>query len=103
VLREAPQMVPLPDESAAQLADRLAGNATSPSEHVVRNERRRHVKEALAHLSESDRELLVLRYLEQMPLKEIASVMGTTEGAVKTRHVRALQRLHDWLDQHGRR
>ena len=99
VLREEPQILPLPDESATQLADRLAGKGASPSDHAARSELRLRVQEALARLSESDRELLVLRYLEQMPLKEIACVLETTEGAVKTRHVRALQRLHDWLSQ----
>ena len=45
-----------------------------------------------------DRELLVMRYLEQLSTKEIAAALGSTEGAIKTRHVRALERLRGLLD-----
>jgi RNA polymerase sigma-70 factor, ECF subfamily len=97
VLREDANALALSDESALVLAERLATRESSPSNRLLRDELRRRVHGGLAKLSETDRELLVLRYLEHMPLKEIACVMGTTEGAVKTRHVRALQRLHSWL------
>ena len=60
---------------------------------------RRRVQEALGRLSEADRELLALRYLKQLRMKEIAGILETTEGAVKTRHTRALRRLHGLLDR----
>ena len=41
--------------------------------------------------------MLVLRYLEQMSTAEIAAVLGTTPGAVKVRHLRALERLRGLL------
>ena len=49
-------------------------------------------------LTERDREVLVLRYLEQMPPREIAAVLDVSEAAVYTRHVRALERLRRLLD-----
>jgi RNA polymerase sigma-70 factor (ECF subfamily) len=98
---EEPILMAPTEDSVMKLADRLASRGSSPSEHMVREEVRRQVRVALANLSWSDRELLVLRYLEQMPMKEIACVLQTTEGAVKTRHVRALERLHDRLNQQG--
>jgi RNA polymerase sigma-70 factor (ECF subfamily) len=55
------------------------------------------VRAALARLGERDREVLVLRYLEQMSTAEIAAVLGTTAGAVKVRHLRALERLRGLL------
>ena len=45
---------------------------------------------ALAKLSAADREVLVLRYLEQLSTADIAGVLGVGEGAVKMRHRRAL-------------
>jgi RNA polymerase sigma-70 factor (ECF subfamily) len=42
---------------------------------------------------------LVLRHLEQLSTKEIAAVLGITEGAVKVRHLRALERLRQTLDK----
>jgi RNA polymerase sigma-70 factor (ECF subfamily) len=85
--------LPLPDESAAALVDRLLDDATSPSGRLLRDERRRRLLEALGALPERDRELLVLRYLEGLSTDEIAAELGTSRGAVMTRHTRALVRL----------
>jgi RNA polymerase sigma-70 factor (ECF subfamily) len=95
--REEPYLPGLPDESALELVQRLAAPGTSPSNHLLREELRRRVREALAQLAEGDREVLVLRYLEQLPFHDIADVLGVREAAVKMRHTRALQRLRDLL------
>ena len=101
VTREGPALPNLPDDSVWELAERLAVSGTSPSRHVLREELRLRVRGALGRLGERDREVLVLRYLEQMPLGEIAAVLGTTEGAVKARHARALLRLEALLGDAG--
>jgi len=88
----------LPDRSTMALADRLIASGTSPSGHFVREELRDRMRTALEGLPPRDREILVLRHLEQMSTHEIASVMGMMEGAVKTQHVRALQRLRSLLN-----
>lgn len=93
----------LPDKSATVLAERLMSSGTSPSQDAVRIEHCERVRTALSQLPESDREYLVMRYLEQLSNKEIAAIMDVSEGAVKTRHVRALERirrlLSDLLDE----
>jgi RNA polymerase sigma-70 factor (ECF subfamily) len=95
VLREdAPALA---DASAMQLAQHLLGSGTSPSRHLARKELRRRVQDALGRLGERDREVLVLTYLEGLSVKEIAAVLATTEGAVKVRHLRALERLRGLL------
>jgi RNA polymerase sigma-70 factor (ECF subfamily) len=98
VLRETGQGLPLPDDSALQLADRLLGRGSSPSARAQRDEQRERVQAALARLTPRDREVLAMRYLEQLAMAEIAAVLGITEGAVKVRHLRALQRFHELLD-----
>jgi RNA polymerase sigma-70 factor (ECF subfamily) len=90
--------LPLPDESAFQLADRLAAQGSSPSDRLHRTEQRERVRTALSRLGERDREVLVLRYLEHLSTREIAAIMGLAESGVKTRQLRALQRLRDLLD-----
>jgi RNA polymerase sigma-70 factor (ECF subfamily) len=97
--REAPAVLNLPDDSALELASRLLDSGTGPAERLLREELRSRVRTALDRLAVSDREVLVLRYLEQMPHGEIAAVLQTTEAAVKTRHVRALERLRRLLSQ----
>jgi RNA polymerase sigma-70 factor (ECF subfamily) len=89
--------LPLPDESAWDLARRLPAGQSSPSGGAVRAEVLDRVREALAALSERDREVLVLRYLEQLSTAEIAAVLGINEGAVRVRHTRALERLRGLL------
>jgi RNA polymerase sigma-70 factor (ECF subfamily) len=95
--REEPLDVGLPDESALELAERLLARGSSPSRHALREELRRRVRRALAALSERDREVLVLRHLEQLSTREVAEVLQISEGAVKTRQVRALARLQALL------
>jgi len=93
--------LPPTDESVLLLAERLADPGTSPSMRVVRAEMRDRVRAGLAQLSDRDREVLVMRYLEQLSMAEIAAVMGSTEGAVKVRHLRALERLRGRLEDEG--
>ncbi len=85
----------LPDQSAALLAQRILSNGTSPSRQAIRSELKERVQAALARLSPRDREVLVLRHLEQMTTAEIAATLAISEAAVKKRHVRTLERLRE--------
>jgi RNA polymerase sigma-70 factor (ECF subfamily) len=97
VLREERWAPPLPTESALELAERLLVRGSNPSARLRREERRDRVQVALARLADTDREVLVLRHLEQLKAREIAAILGITEGAVYTRHLRALERLRRLL------
>ncbi len=87
----------LSDASIAGLAERFVCPGSSPSRAAVRDELKRRVRRGLDELPDRDRELLLMRYLEQMPSREIAVVQGTTEAAVNVRHMRALQRMRKLL------
>jgi RNA polymerase sigma-70 factor (ECF subfamily) len=87
----------LPDHSALELVGRLFARNSSPSARLHRQELRDRVRSALATLSERNREMLVLKYLEHLSAKEIAEVLGVSEGVVNTRHVRALRQLRALL------
>jgi RNA polymerase sigma-70 factor, ECF subfamily len=97
VIREEPIGEALPDESVYALADRLLARGSSPSRQALRRELIGRVRIALEQLAAHDREVLVLRHLEQLAVKEIAAVLKISEGAVKVRHLRALERLRDLL------
>jgi RNA polymerase sigma-70 factor (ECF subfamily) len=101
VVREQHQSPALTDASVMALADRLVAPGTSPSNRLLREELRDRVRAALSQLSAKDREVLVLRYLEQLSFGEIAEVLAIDEGAVKMRHTRALVRLSPLLSAHA--
>jgi RNA polymerase sigma-70 factor (ECF subfamily) len=89
----------LPGESVVELAERLVSPQGGPSARLRRRERSERVRAALEKLPERDREVLVLRFLEDLSTAEAAAVLGVGEGAVKMRVMRALQRLRDLLDE----
>lgn len=97
VAREEPGVFNLPDESAVELAARLIDLGSSPSQRLLKEELRQRVQDALARLNPRDRDVLVLRHLEQLSTAETAAVLQITEGAVKLRHLRALNRLRALL------
>jgi RNA polymerase sigma-70 factor (ECF subfamily) len=99
VCREQPGVLNLPEDSALELAARLMDVQSGPIARLVREELRARVRSALDRLSETDREVLVLRHLEELTHGEIATVLGITEAAVKTRYVRALERLGKLLGE----
>jgi RNA polymerase sigma-70 factor (ECF subfamily) len=64
---------------------------------LIKQENKEMVRQALQALNEKDRELLLLRYVEQLSTREIADILGSTEGAIKVRHLRAIRQLRDLL------
>jgi RNA polymerase sigma-70 factor (ECF subfamily) len=98
VLNEERDAVAMTAESAAQLAHRLAANQTSPSQQAVTRELRERVQDALTRLRPRDREILVLTYLEQLSTSDIGIVLGISEKAVTMRHLRALERIGQVLN-----
>lgn len=91
VTREEPPA--LPGESVLELADRFLARGAAPSAGVRREERRAAVRRALERLPERDREVLVLRQLEELSVAEVSAVLGIGEKAVYARQLRALERL----------
>ena len=85
--------------SAARLLERLAGSGSVAIRRVLREELQRRVQDALAKLSPTDREVIVLRHFEQLSVTDVAAVLEIAEGTVKSRHFRALERLQRLLGE----
>ena len=93
VTREEGAAWSLPDSSAAELAQRLVASEDGPSAAMQRDEMRDRVRAALAALPDQDREVLALRYLEELSAREVGAVLGIAEGAAKKRALRRLREL----------
>ena len=85
--------VPLPDQSAVLLADVLVAQQSTPSHRMEREQMREQVQFALGTIAATYREVLIMRYLEELSMREIAECVGATESAIKMRHMRALKQL----------
>ena len=59
------------------------------------------IRQALGRLSPKQRAVLVLRYYEDLPEAEIASLLGCSPGTVKTHAHRGLRALRAELGGHG--
>ncbi len=77
------------------LAAQLIGNLTSPSRAAVREERIEELRDGLQTMDDIDREVLVLRHLEELSNNEVAEILGLEKSAASKRYVRALKRLKE--------
>ena len=59
------------------------------------------VEEALGQLTDEQRELIHLKYLQDVKIKEIAEMTATPEGTVKTRLYKALKSLRSFIEEKG--
>lgn len=87
--------------SARMLADRLVATDPTPGHLLLCKERQEQVRAALIRLAPCDREVLAMRYLEDLSFPEIAAILAIGEGAAKMRHLRALQRMRTHIECDG--
>lgn len=71
--------------------------AAGPEAGLVAGEERELLRQALAELPEEYREAIVLREMEGLSYREIASVTGAPIGTVMSRLARARERLQEGL------
>ena len=72
----------------------------NPEQTAERTERKELVHNALDELSNSYREVIILRDLEERSTKETAEILDISRGAVRVRLHRARQALRSLLDPH---
>src|SRR5262249_19558124 len=101
--RSVGREVPLPDGSSLQLAQQLLDPGPSPSQQAQRDELVRRVRQAVGRLSETDREILLMRNLEALSNQEVAQVLQMDPATASQRYGRALLRLRKLLLQGGLR
>jgi RNA polymerase sigma-70 factor (ECF subfamily) len=91
--RPAPLWLPPDDDSTIDLLAQLATHRRSPSASAAAHELIGVVERSLAELSEDHREVVRLRHLEGLTVRETAIRMGRTERAIEMLCARALSAL----------
>jgi RNA polymerase sigma-70 factor (ECF subfamily) len=84
-------------EVSLEVAGDLRAPLPTTEDRAEQAELARRIKEALATLSEATRLAVILHYVNGYSHAEVASFIGTTPGAVKTRLSRAKSRLQGEL------
>ena len=87
------EMAAAVDESSRVLDGGLVSRQSSPSERAARCEQAVLLADALARLPDDQREVLVLRHLEELSFPEVAARMGRSVDSVKGLWTRGLDRL----------
>ena len=81
-----------------ELESRMLPDAgADPAEHAAANDRAAEVRAAVAALPQDQRQAIVLRFGGDLRNREIADIMGRSEGAVKLLTFRALTALRHRL------
>ena len=95
--RSVTRELPLPEGSSALLARQLLGAGPTPSEQAGAEELARRLRQAVAELPDTDREILLMRNFEGLSNQEAAQVLGLEPAAASRRYGRAILRLRKVL------
>jgi len=91
--REQPLQARFGDRSSLDLAAQLPDHELTPAAASIRKELEQRFLDALDHLPDADREMVVMRHVEQLGNSEAASILGLSEAAAGMRYLRAIRRL----------
>lgn len=80
-----------------EASDWLPSGERTAEQRMLAKEQVAHVWRAVENLSERQRTVFLLRYVEELDLKEIADVTGMGEGTVKAHLSRALAKVRKEL------
>ncbi|MFN0051977.1 MAG: sigma-70 family RNA polymerase sigma factor [Planctomycetales bacterium] len=89
------------DRSSLELAAQLQDPELTPAAMALRKELHERFLDALDRMQEEDREILVMRHIEQLTNSEAAAILGLEPPAAGMRHLRALRRMRDILGAGG--
>ncbi|SFJ61833.1 RNA polymerase sigma-70 factor, ECF subfamily [Planctomicrobium piriforme] len=89
------------DRSSLDLAGQLQDQELTPAAATIRKELEERFLEALDLLDDADREVIVMRHIEQLGNSEVAQALQLSEAAAGMRYLRALRRLKAVLLEPG--
>lgn len=80
----------------------IEDNKLSPLLDAVKTEEEKAVYAAVMGLPPEYREVVTLRFFNNLPTKDVAEMLGKTEASVKITQHRAMEKLREKLKQHER-
>lgn len=88
---------PISDQSSLDLAAQLFDHQPTPASEAMRRELKSNLLSAISDLSSEDREVILMRHVEQMTNQDVATALEISAAAASMRYLRAIRRLKDRL------
>ncbi len=96
--RELPLGTPGGETGQAGLINMLVASMTSPSQAFSRNQKEFRLLQAIQTLPSEHQQALRMRYVENLPSKEIAEKLNKSDVSVRVMLSRSLNKLREILD-----
>jgi RNA polymerase sigma-70 factor (ECF subfamily) len=88
------------DEEGAALIDLVAGGEAGVDRQAIGRELQVRIRRAIEALPDEQREIFLLRELNDLQFNEIAQIVGVPENTVKSRMRYALEKLREALEEY---
>lgn len=88
--------------AAEPISDSQPSDDTDPFGKTAKAEEREQLRQALAKLPQDYQTLLILRFMQQLPHDQVASILNKSEGAIRVMQHRALKALAEALGEHSK-
>jgi RNA polymerase sigma-70 factor (ECF subfamily) len=83
------------ESTVSRLVEALSASMAGPASQVVREEAQQRIHSLICSMDPADREILLLRHVENLTNKECAERLNLTTSGASKRYMRALERLND--------
>jgi RNA polymerase sigma-70 factor (ECF subfamily) len=87
------------DVELEDVAETIAAEGGSPDEGIQRQEMTKLIEEAIETLPPKQREVFLMRFYDEMPYEEIASVLGTSVGGLKANYFHAAKKITEYVQR----
>jgi RNA polymerase sigma-70 factor (ECF subfamily) len=89
------------EHSQGGIVDLLIASVTSPSMALSRKQKESRLWKALRQLPDEQQRAMTMRYVQNLPSKDIAQQLGKSDGAVRVMLTRATKRLEQLMCEPG--
>ena len=85
------------DHQAKSLDEVKLTDDSEPASEIEKKQLKKTVMNAMSNLSEQQKQILVLKFIEELDNQEIEQITGKSQGAIRVMQMRALAALRDSL------
>jgi RNA polymerase sigma-70 factor (ECF subfamily) len=80
----------------------LAEEGAEPDKELLRSETTRLIESAIETLPPKQQRVFMMRFYDELPYEDIASIVGTSVGGLKANYFHAVKKIGEYLQASGR-